>query len=70
MRLAGRFLKAELVRRGVTQTEIAEAAGVDPTLVSHVIAGRRRHLGVEQGIADAVGVGREELFPAARPAAA
>jgi len=42
MTKAGLKLKIACVREGFTQREIAKAVGVDPTLISKVMAGERR----------------------------
>ncbi|HEU4630183.1 MAG TPA: helix-turn-helix transcriptional regulator [Gemmatimonadaceae bacterium] len=62
MRASSLYLKLELLRREITQLEIADEAQVDRTLVSHVIAGRRRNADVEAVIARRLGVPVDTLF--------
>lgn len=52
-----------LQRSGVTQVALAARAGVSRQSVGLVLAGHHRSRHVEQAIADACGVAREELFP-------
>ena len=47
------LIKARLYAVGVTQGEIAAAAGVTPALVSYVIAGKRKNDRVMQAIKEA-----------------
>ena len=42
-RIVAGLLKARLYASGVTQAQIAAAAGVTPQLVSYVISGQRRN---------------------------
>ena len=49
-RHAKRELKDDLRRLGITQQEVAEEAGVDRTLVCHVLAGRYKSKFVLQAI--------------------
>lgn len=55
--------KAELMRRGVTQTAIAERLGVHLSHVGHVVNDRRRSVAVEQAIAEAIGKPVKKVFP-------
>ena len=59
-----------LQRSGVTQATVAARAGVSRQSVGLVLAGHHRSRHVEQAIADACGVLREDLFPAGDGAAA
>lgn len=63
-----RSRKAALVIAGVTNRQVAEATGVDETLVSHVLAGRRLHMPEAQKVMDYVaaisGKPVEDLWPA------
>jgi len=43
-------IKIELLKRGIKQVDIARALGVSRSVVSHVIAGRRRSRRVEKYI--------------------
>ncbi len=36
--------KAWLVERGITLTQLAQAIGVSPMMVSHIITGRKTHM--------------------------
>lgn len=54
--------KAELVRRGVTMTAIADQLDVTPQHVSQVISGERRSVRVEEAVADALGMPVEDVF--------
>ena len=47
------LIKARLYAAGVTQGEIAAAAGVTPATVSYVIAGKRKNDRVMQAIKEA-----------------
>jgi len=40
-------IKIWMLREGITQTQIARELGVDPTLVSHIIAGRLKGRGIK-----------------------
>ena len=57
--------KAELVRKGVTLTAIAEAATPRCSVphVSQVIAGIHRSARIEQAIAEVIGLPVEDVFP-------
>ena len=61
--------KAEMVRRGVRQADIARALGVSPSHVAQVIAGVRRSPNVEPAVAEAIGLPVDDVFPPA-PASA
>lgn len=69
MTLTTRLRKMELMRKGVTQREIAGACDVDESLVSHVIAGRRASgddgRKVMAYIAKLIGAPLTEVFPQA-----
>ena len=53
------MIKARLYAAGVTQCDIARAAGVTPALVSLVIAGKRKNDRVMQAIKEATDGVRE-----------
>lgn len=59
--------KAELTRKGVTLRQIASEEGVNETLVSHVLAGRRitgdDAKRVMANIAAKIGSSVDEVFP-------
>lgn len=42
---------------------LAKGLGLDPTYISHVVAGRMRQRKIEQLIAQAIGYKREDLWP-------
>lgn len=63
-------LQAVLRDRGISQAEIGRRTGTSEATVSRVVAGTQRHERVEQAIADALEVERDELFPAPASAAA
>jgi len=63
MPMTGRDRKAEMVRKGVRQSAIARRLNVSSTSVSDVVSGRSRSARIEQAIAEALGLPREELFP-------
>ncbi len=54
-------IKAELHRRGMTLTRLAELNGLDPSACR--CAGSRTHRKAEAAIADFIGVPVEKLFP-------
>ena len=54
-------IKAELHRRGMTLTKLAELNGLDPSACR--CAGSRTHRKAEAAIADFLGVPVEKLFP-------
>lgn len=58
-------IKAELVRRGITQTEIAEAVGRSKQLVGDVIRRQRRNPDIEREIAQRIGKPVRRVFEAA-----
>lgn len=55
--------KILMLRRGITQAEIARRLGVSSTTVSLVVSGRMRSRRVEQAIAESLGLPREILWP-------
>ena len=61
-------LHAELVRRGITQAEIARRLGLDRRTVNHIVRGRGRSRRVEELIAELIGKSAATLFPV-RPSA-
>jgi lambda repressor-like predicted transcriptional regulator len=61
--------KAELVRRGVSMSEIARRLEVTPQHVSQVISGDRRSTPVEAAVAAAIGMAVAEVFEPATAAA-
>jgi len=54
-------IKAAIGKKGLTQTKIAENAGLEPSVVRHGLRGNNRK-GAE-AIAKAIGVPFRELFP-------
>lgn len=55
------------------QTRIADRLGIDPSFVSRVVNTERtgvRHAGVEQAIADEIGLPVERVFPPRQTATA
>lgn len=56
--------KAELVRRGLTMSDVARSLGLSLNHVSKVIAGERRSPRVERAIAKRIGQPVESVFPA------
>lgn len=59
--------KVALVKLSISNADIAEAVGVDQSLVSHVLAGRKRDGDKAQQIirhiASLIGAPAEEVFP-------
>jgi len=55
--------KILMLRKGITQAEIARRLGVSSATVSLVVSGRMRSRRVEQTIAEALGLPREILWP-------
>lgn len=55
--------KILMLRKGITQAEIARRLGVSGATVSLVVSGRMRSRRVEQEIAEALGLPREILWP-------
>lgn len=74
MSLRTRLLKIELLRAGLSQRDIAAAAAVEPSLVSHVVAGRRATgpdaRRVRAVIAEKLGAEVDDLFPSVATVAA
>jgi lambda repressor-like predicted transcriptional regulator len=56
-------IMAELVRRKITQTEIAEGLGKSPSAVHRVINGILVSDAIRQEIARRLGVSAEEIWP-------
>ncbi|WP_287962504.1 helix-turn-helix domain-containing protein [Alcanivorax sp.] len=56
-------IKAALLLRGVSQTEIAEAARVERSRVSEVINGRRTTRRIREAVAKALGRDVEAIWP-------
>ena len=55
--------KAELIRRRIRQSAIAEKCGCSKSHVSDVLYGRRRNEEIEGVIAKAIGLKPQEVFP-------
>lgn len=55
--------KILMLRKGITQAEIARRLGVSGPTVSLVVSGRMRSRRVEQEIAESLGLPREILWP-------
>lgn len=60
--------KAELVRRGLTMSDVARQLDLSLNHVSKVIAGERRSPRVEQAIAELIQRPVHRVFPAAKAA--
>jgi len=63
-----RYVKALLILHGIRQDELAEKIGVSGPLMSQVINGRRKGVKrkgrlIRQGVADALGMKVEDIFP-------
>jgi transcriptional regulator with XRE-family HTH domain len=63
MPLSPQDRKAELVRKGVSLTSIAESLGVTPQHVSQVLSGKRRSPTVEAEVALKIGKPVGQVFP-------
>lgn len=70
MTMTSQDRKAELVRRGVRQAEIARRLGLSKPFVSDVIAGFRRSARVETAVAEALDMDPADVFPPRQSAAA
>lgn len=57
--------KAELVRKGVRQADIARRTGHSPTYVNDVLTGKRRSETIEREIARSIGRPVEKVFGSA-----
>jgi predicted transcriptional regulator len=55
--------KAELIRKGVSLTSIAETLGVTPQHVSQVLSGKRRSPTVEAEVARCLAQDVGDVFP-------
>jgi transcriptional regulator with XRE-family HTH domain len=55
-------VKVQMLKKTVTQTDIAKALGIDRSTVSGVVNGHRTSRRVQKAIADAVGVPYEKLW--------
>ncbi len=58
-----RAINAKLIRRGISQTEIAKRLKIDRSAVSNVIAGRRNTAYIRYAIADTLGLRYELVWP-------
>lgn len=58
--------KILMLRKGITQAEIARRLSVSGATVSLVVSGRMRSRRVEQAVAEALGLPREILWPERR----
>jgi transcriptional regulator with XRE-family HTH domain len=56
-------IKIEFIRKGITQTSVAEQVGRSPSMVQRVIARKVVSRPVAKGIADALGMDLLEVFP-------
>lgn len=56
-------IKARLLSNGHNQSTIAQKLGVTPSAVSRVISGELASPPIAQGIADAVGLSVQRLWP-------
>jgi len=56
-------IKAMLLLRGISQTEIAEVAGVERSRVSEVINGRRTTRRIREAVAKALGKEVAAIWP-------
>lgn len=63
MPMTRRERKAALVNAGISQAEVARAAGVSQAFVCDVIAGNRRSEAVEALVAKAIGKPVHSVFP-------
>ncbi len=57
------LIAQSLAMRGQSLAGLGRAAGVSRSLVSHVVAGRKRHRGLEAAIARLCGVRPADIFP-------
>jgi lambda repressor-like predicted transcriptional regulator len=62
-RAQGRYVKARVVEAGLNFNQIARRLKVSPSLISHVIHGRRPSPRVRRAIADALRMPVEALWP-------
>ncbi|MBI2882882.1 MAG: helix-turn-helix transcriptional regulator [Candidatus Methylomirabilis oxyfera] len=62
-RAQGRFVKARVIEAGLSFRQIAQRLGVSPSLVSHVINGRRPSPRVRRAIAEALHTSVDALWP-------
>lgn len=62
MPMRPRDRKAELVRAGVTQADIARQTGFSPAYVNDVIAGNRRSPAIEAAVAQAIQRPIDQVF--------
>ncbi len=56
-------IKAAMLKRGITQTEISIVLGKDASLVGKVINGKSTNLAIRQGVAEAIEKELTEVFP-------
>lgn len=54
--------KAELLRKGLSMSDVARELGISAHHISRVVAGERRSPRVEQAIADAIGLPVADVF--------
>jgi transcriptional regulator with XRE-family HTH domain len=66
----GELLKTRRAALGLTQRELAQKIGVEASHIAFIESGRRKpSLKLVAGIADTLGVGRQELLVLAHPEA-
>lgn len=63
-------IRAELVRRRITMSQIARECGVSVTLVYYVIHGRRSNAVVKKAVARHLGMSSMEIFGNGSPSIA
>jgi lambda repressor-like predicted transcriptional regulator len=56
-------IRGTLVTREITNTEIARECGVSPTMVGHVIKGKRKPLHIRLAIARRLGMDIRDIWP-------
>jgi len=67
------FIRVEMARQRLTQTEIVSRTGLSPNTVSAICNGRNTRISTLQTFADALGLSMAELFtpkPQEEPVAA
>ena len=55
-------IKIRLLKKGISQADIARQQGVVRSYVTHVMAGRRKNARIRQAIADAIGMKVHDIW--------
>ena len=62
--MLGNVVKVEILKRDLTQKELARRLGISMAQVSMVVNGKRKTLWIQKAIAKELGMNMEDLFRA------